>query len=271
MAPYNEMEQDYQTLMPAPLPSLLDGKSYISVCMRRLVEDLERAFVGITAGSYPGEWDEDHITYSLMRELRSLFDLRRIKYNGFEKIVHWLSYKNKGRTETQFGDISLIINIQFSSGERLAGVAFLEAKRDNARGNFEEIRIPQLERIVEHSPYAHLLLYVHQSQNLPLKFPDDTYWPSHIWASPINTALPKIRQLRPTDNKTVLRVSLPFSMLLTSRFFWGLDLDYREESFQIALAGSPDRRSPQYLGIINVFYDGQAPVGIALSDNWEQI
>ncbi len=96
---------------------------------------------------------------------------RRIKYKGFEKIVHWLSYKNKGRAETLFGDISLLINIQFSSGERLTGVAFLEAKRDNSRGNFEEIRVPQLERIIQHSPYAHLLLYVHQEQSLALKIP----------------------------------------------------------------------------------------------------
>jgi hypothetical protein len=239
--------------------------------MRWLVNDLENVFAGITAGNYPTEWDEDHITFSLMREMRSLFDFRRIKYNGFEKIVHWLSYKNKGRTETLFGDISLLVNIQFSTGEKLAGVAFLEAKRDNARGNFEEIRMPQLERIVQHSPYAHLLLYAHQSQTLPLKFPDDTYWPSHIWASPINTALPKLRQLRPVDNSTVLRVSLPFSMLLTSRFFWGLDLDYREESFQLALKGVPNLASPQFLGIINVFYDGQGPVAVALPDNWEQI
>lgn len=63
--------------------------------MRRLVNDLERAFAGITAGNYPGEWDEDHIPFSLMRAMRSLFDFRWIRYNGFEKIVHWLSYKIK--------------------------------------------------------------------------------------------------------------------------------------------------------------------------------
>ena len=239
--------------------------------MRRLVKDLERAFAGITAGNYPMEWDEDHITFSLMKEMRNLFDFRRIKYDRFEKIVHWLSFKNKGRLETQFGDISLLINIQFSTGERLNGVAFLEAKRDNNRGNFEEIRIPQLERIVQNTPYAHLLLYVHQAQTLPLKFPDDTNWHSNIWASPINTALPKLRQLKPVDNDSTLRVSLPFSMLLTSRFFWGLDLDYRKESFQLALNGLPELPPPQYLGIINVFYDGQSPIDVALSDNWEQI
>ena len=75
--------------------------------MRKLVKDLKSVFAGITAGNYPGEWDEDHITFSLMREMRTLFDFRRIKYKGFEKIVHWQSYKNKGRTETLFGDISL--------------------------------------------------------------------------------------------------------------------------------------------------------------------
>jgi hypothetical protein len=239
--------------------------------LRSLVRDLERTFASITAGSYPTEWDENHISYSLMKEMRSLLGFRRIKYDGFEKIVHWLSYKSKGTIETRFGDICLLVNIQFSTGEVLRGVAFLEAKRDNNRGKFEEITMPQLERIFQSAPYAHLLLYVHYAQTLPLKFPDDASWRSHIWASPLNTALLKLRQLRPVDNDNVLRVSLPFSMLLTSRFFWGLDLDYRADAFQTALGGFPGLGSPQYLGIVNVFYDGQAPVNISLSDNWEEI
>jgi hypothetical protein len=239
--------------------------------MRQLVMDLERVFADVTAGNYPLEWDEDHITFSLMREMRKIFDFRQVRYDGFEKIVHWLSYKNKGRAESVYGDISLLLNIQFSSGERLSGVAFLEAKRDYDRGNFEGIRVPQLERIVRNAPYAHLLLYTHTAANLPLKFPDDGSWLSHIWASPINTALPKLRQLNPVENDSVLRVSLPFSMLLTSRFFWGLDLDYRQESMQLALEGLPNQPPPQYLAVINVFYNRQAPINVALSENWEQI
>jgi hypothetical protein len=239
--------------------------------MNELIPELEEIFTSVTAGNYPMEWDENHVTFSLMREMRALFPSRTIRYRGFEKTVSWISYKNKGKTETRYGDISLLINIQFTSGEKLTGVAFLEAKRDSDRGNFDEIRVPQLERIVQNAPYAHLLLYAHSAESLPIKFPDDSDWKSHIWASPVNTALPKLRQCEHAENAKILRVCLPFSMLLTSRFFWGLDLDYRKESIELAINGLPNLPAPQYLGIVNIFYRGQAAVEVALPDNWEQI
>src|SRR6185437_1935407 len=122
--------------------------------MRELVEDLERRFTDITRGNYPLEWDENHITYSLMKEMRSVFTRRRVYYKNFSKYVEWLSYKNKGNTEQAFGDIALLVNIQFSTGEQLRGVAFLEAKRDCEKGNFESIRLDQLNRIHGNAPYA---------------------------------------------------------------------------------------------------------------------
>ena len=43
--------------------------------MRKTVSDLERAFSEICSQAYPYEWDENHISFQLMRELRNLFNL----------------------------------------------------------------------------------------------------------------------------------------------------------------------------------------------------
>lgn len=237
--------------------------------MRSLVNNLEKIFSEISSSCYPYDWDENHITHSLMKEMRDLFTQRRVRYKGFTKIIDWFSYKNKGKVETTFGDISLFVNVQFKTGEVLRGVAFLEAKRDNNNSNFDSLAISQLERIIQNAPYSHLLLYLHRADEWPTKFPDDGTWESNFWASPNNTAIPKLRQLSPSTNNGVLKVALPFSMLLTSRFFWGLDLDYRENAFKMATEGLGDFPAPPFLGIVNVYYEGQLPINVALDDKWE--
>ncbi len=121
---------------------------------------MEKIFLRVTKDCYPYEWDENHISYSLMKELREIFTQRKVKYKGFTKIIDWFSFKNKGKVEMNFGDISLFVNIQFSTGEVLRGVAFLEAKRDSGSKNFESISISQMERIVKQAPYAHMLYYL---------------------------------------------------------------------------------------------------------------
>lgn len=242
--------------------------------MQKLVQELENTFLRIVNDNYPLEWDENHITYSLMQALRKTFTKRRVDYDGFSKNIEWFSYKNKGKSESAAGDISLIVNIQFSSGEVLKGVAFLEAKRDNADGYFESLNISQLQRIHEDLPYSHLLLFLHKQAEYPLKFPDESNWESTMWTSPNNTAIKKIQQLSKRNNSRILRASLPFSMQLVSRYFWGHDLDYRETSFNLALDGLKNIKGfkpPEFLGVINIYYDGQSPINVQVGDSWDEM
>ncbi len=239
--------------------------------MKQTILFLENEFADICRQASPHEWEENHISFLLMRCLRRVFGDRRIHFNDWSKIVAWRSYKNRGKAETNYGDIALIVNIQFSSGEYLRGVAALEAKRNFNSGNFESIELPQLERIQSNLPYAHLLLYNQHPQKHHLKFPDSSTWSSHFWVSPINTAFPLLSQTGIRDNWKIIRTSFPFAMFLTSRIFWGLDLDYRDDIRQDIIDGVSKVINPSYLGVVNVFYHGQRPVEIALSDIWKEI
>jgi len=131
--------------------------------------------------------------------------------------------------------------------------------------------LPQLDRIYANMPYAHLLLYTYREYDLPLKFPNDREWKSHLWVSPLNTARRLLKQVRPNDNSKVLRTSLPFTMFLTSRIFWGHDLDYREELYKHIVDGNSKLIDPTFLGVVNVYYEKQRPIAVSLADKWEEI
>ncbi len=94
--------------------------------MRHTVRNLEHIFSEICDNASPYEWDENHISLSLMKDLRKLFSNRVISFNSWSKIVDWRSFKNRGKQEINFGDIALIVTVQFSSGEVLKGIVSIE-------------------------------------------------------------------------------------------------------------------------------------------------
>lgn len=239
--------------------------------MWQTVTHLEHIFETICTTSYPLEWDENHLSYQLMKELRGLFSNRTVHFNGWSKIVDWQSFKNRGKNETNYGDIAILVNVQFTSGEVLKGVALLEAKRIYDSGSFDSVDEDQLKRIWYNAPYSHLLLYTNQKQELQLKFPDESIWRSCMWVSPINTAKEIINQTQTRENWKILRTSFPFAMFLTGRIFWGFDLDYRDEVIADIEQGLQKIINPSFLGVVNVYYDHQKPAAIQLADLWQPI
>ena len=239
--------------------------------MRKTVDKLESIFSEICKESTPYEWDENHLSFMLMKRLRDLFSNRTIHFNGWSKIVDWHSFKNRGKQEQNYGDIALLVNIQFTSGEYLKGVANIEAKRDFTSGSFESLDSEQLRKIHLNLPYSHLLLYTQKGHTLPIKFPDEKSWESQLWVSPINTVRQMLTQMSLKDNQKILRTSFPLTMFLTSRIFWGLDLDFRDEVYQDIANGINKIVNPSYLAIVNIYYDHQKPIDVILTDLWEEI
>ena len=92
-----------------------------------------------------------------------------------------------------------------------------------------------------------------------------------MWVSPMNTANQMFQQISSTDNWKILRTSFPFTMFLTSRIFWGFDLDFREEVIKDIEEGINKIINPVFLGVVNVYYDHQKPVQVNLSNLWEKI
>lgn len=239
-----------------------------------LLEGIVRSAV---AGNYPIDWNEDFITRSLLKALRS--DLGHVHLSdqpeGLE--IRWRAWKQVGRAEHTFGDVAVLVRLRARGLRRpLDGVGFLEAKRRYPSGTFDELRPGQMTRIAALAPHAGLLLYdfspVSLSPILPGPLP---VW----WASWQRRSLPV--PLRQTYAITVpiqvamatgirdaglYRFGLPFSQQMVGRYFCGLDLEFSEKALATARGQTPELGAPRYL-VVAAVGRGVAPEEVEVNTN----
>lgn len=240
--------------------------------MRKLAGEIERLVHQVCANEYQNaRWDEDNISYRLVEGLQNLLNGRQIDYDHFRKNVSLKAYKQQGAQETAHGDIAILVNIQFSDGETLKGVAFLEAKRLFNSGYFESIDLNQLARIRDNVPYAQVLQYYPSPAPFLLKFPFDSGFRSSMWVAPINTSHELLKQIPAKDNHKVIRVSFPLSQFITGRILWGKDLDFRPELYDDVLKAVDKKINPKYLCVLHTYYLNQRPLETIVGDTWKRI
>jgi hypothetical protein len=200
-------------------------------------------------------WDEDYITQDLLLEYRRRFKNIELKIAKKTIQVKSNAYKlrKKLSAEERFGDIALIVKIQYSD-HAVEGVAFLEAKKrtENSR-SFSAIKDEQLTRIYSKAPHAHLLLYDYESIHS-----DDEYklqklrgikssGSLHAVTLPMNIAISS-----GLKDKKLYKFSHPLSHQILTRYFRGLDLDFQQEALDIAKGYSREIGTPQFLLIVSV-------------------
>lgn len=240
--------------------------------MRNIINEIEKKISNICVQEYRGNrWDENNISFRLVEALQTIFDGKQINYAHFKKKITFKAYKQSGKNETNYGDIAFLVNIQFSSGEILQGVAFLEAKRLFNSGYFESMDLNQLERLKLNAPYSQLLQYYPKEKNFILKFPEPSDYSSCMWVSPINTSHEIIKQLQLKDNHNIIRTSFPLSQFFIGRILWGKDLDYRKDLYDEVVNGIVSRVNPKYLCVLDTYYPDQKPTRTVVSDFWQKI
>lgn len=107
-------------------------------------------------------WSENIITNRVMGALKSLG--LEINWTDKAQKVKWEGYKLRGKAESTFGDIALVVKIQLAHDAFIEGVAFYEAKRqffqpDETPIGFTSIKLEQLSRIGKSTHAANILLY----------------------------------------------------------------------------------------------------------------
>lgn len=207
------------------------------------LENVIRDSIGGVSGH---EWDEDFITRNLLRDLRN--DLSGFRFIGRDKksAINWQIYKLKGTFENNFGDIALVVNINYRDGTSINGAAFLEAKkRDWRKTTFGAMKLPQAKKILKNAPHAQYLLYDYEEitnfLNGSLYLEELSYYYHHRGASvpfaPVTRAVcvPLNLAVATTSKDTLLyRHGVPFSQMLSNRYFQGLDLEFDDTSKKVA-------------------------------------
>lgn len=210
--------------------------------------------------NYHYNWDEDFITRSILQEFRNKF--KRIKIEGFRDPIHIKCslYKFTGTPEKVFGDIALIIKLQYMDGDIIEGVAFLEAKkRYKNTKNFKALKFHQLNKILKRAPHSMVLLYDYKriinfvTNNIfnIISFPPGFLYShrSNIHSVIVPTNIVTNIAKR---NTSLYKFSLPLSWQLCFRYLNGFDLEFQVEAIKIAKGYIKKIGAPKYLLAISV-------------------
>ncbi len=204
--------------------------------LNRFCQGIEELINELVQEIFILNWDEDFITRKLLSQLAQ-------KLNGSQitdlenRVVFLTPFKLTKPVEKKFGDIAIIVNIEYGDGDKIEGIAFLEAKRKYKESrNFDAIKWEQLERICNNAPHSQLLLYDFRdisefsSTGLVTKKSATASNPmaqlpvTKFVSVPINKAI-QIKQ----KNERLYKLSLPFSYQVGYRYMNGFDLDYNND------------------------------------------
>jgi hypothetical protein len=191
---------------------------------------VEELITGAITACQPRSWQEDTISYCLLRELvSSLRDIVIIDY-GTPFRVLWDAFKVDGPVEEDNGDIAVLVKLLLPRKKKLSGIAFLEAKRYRD-ASYRSIDWLQLERLSGSITNHKLLLY--DSNDIDVRDLSVAgavpFWPFFGLPMRVTRAvtLPSEHALAyRVKTRALHRLSVPLSTQLCARYLRGWDLDY---------------------------------------------
>ncbi|MBL7836852.1 MAG: hypothetical protein JNM67_05010 [Bacteroidetes bacterium] len=202
------------------------------------ISQVEQIIQQQTRRLFPADWDEDTLTRNILIEFRLNFASTTINDHRQQYNLSINPFKLRGRnTETKYGDIAILVKIIFPDGDILEGVGFLEAKKRYRNTNrFDAFSVRQLNRIYRQSPHTRLLLYDYSpiTEFAPVYYDYDNYYHRHFPLLALPTTYSVATQLNEAlalnrRDIGLYKVGLPLSYQLAFRYFYGFDLDFRED------------------------------------------
>ncbi len=239
----------------------------------RFLDTVEKIIYDNVKANYPRDWDEDFITRSLLKSLRQTFGPRtlicldRLDYylsryphiplpfwwRGMtdEIRVEWDAYKMTGANESKFGDVAILVSAKYPDGDKVDGVAFLEAKkRYKSSHNFQAINFDQLARINSHAPRASVLLYDF--------VPVCRYW-NGLCTFAVTVPMDLVILTKKKDT-SLYKFATPFSFRLIAHLL-GYCLERADEPLKIARGYQTEYGTPLYLLVVRVGIGVEPPSG----------
>jgi hypothetical protein len=218
-----------------------------------LARSLEEVVATQIASCTKDLWDENHITYNLVRAIRNVLSGSSITGDREKASIEAAVYKARGKVETRFGDLALLLKFTFRDGTELQGVAFYECKkREWDTHKLAAIQKKQLTRIHTNLWNARLLIYdrepiissAFEAGHYPWLGPlvhaiavdNDELVPTHPLLWPVllpvmNAGVVPLGPVLATGryDTSLYKFALPFSYQISFRNLQGLDLEYDAE------------------------------------------
>lgn len=245
---------------------------------RDLALSLNRETDRILENTSPTEWDENHISFQLVRSLRDSLEQTgevRSHKDDSPTFIKAEAYKISGEIEQEHGDIAIVVNY----AERgVTGLGFYEAKREDGTGRYPAFKKRQLQRLMSATPRLSVLFY----EQSPRSVIDDDYAPLNFediyayYRGEMHFRRSASSRVRVLGANLLSRYSEPPSQVMqfaqtfghhfVTRYLSGRDLDYSREpaaALEKWLKGTK-RTPPLIVGV------SLAPRPSALSHQLEQ-
>lgn len=243
---------------------------------KSLARSIEQAISGEIANLTQDLWDENAITFNLVRRIRSL--LATDIFGDREKTtIRTALFKARGPgVETRFGDLAVLLNFTFRDGTSLEGVAFYESKkREWNSQRLASIRKGQLRRIHNNLWNARLLVYDREPILSAAFEAEDQDWHdafvervllddgdlvlAHPTRSPMalpftNAGVIPLGLVLATGrhDTSLYKYALPLSYQLCFRNLQGLDLDHDPDVIRATMGQSQTYGVPRTTLVISV-------------------
>lgn len=187
--------------------------------------------------SKTGKWKEDFITAEILERLNEL-PVYSLRQEAGYKNVALESFKFSGNPEYAFGDVAVVVKVEFEKGKSIEGVAYLEAKRiyhkkKNEQCSFDSIDWGRLEDYAS-SSHAHYVMLYDVDLNSDIEFICKTILTRHFL---------EIRK----NKRDVYPYCEYFHQLMCFRLFMGYGLDFDPQAVESAKGFGESNLFSKYL------------------------
>ncbi|HEY9628318.1 MAG TPA: hypothetical protein V6C84_13540 [Coleofasciculaceae cyanobacterium] len=221
----------------------------------------------------PRAWNEDHISYTWLRNVTQNFRDVTITDIPSRFSMAWDAYKADGALEEEHGDIAILVRLTFPTQKSLTGVAFLEAKRSYSSSGYKKLNWNQLKYQSSKVSNHQVLLYDDQQTDacvmnlLKQGYCHLCFSMPYQFTQAIVVPTPHVLALR-SRTKAINSLGLPLAYKLCCRYLQGLDLDFSSQLVSAVQAGVVD--GVKYLLVAHVFQeDDREPTTQSIEINRE--
>lgn len=207
----------------------------------------------------PRAWNEDHISYTWLQGITQNFRDVTITDVPSHFSMAWDAYKADGALEEDYGDIAILVKLSFPKQKSLAGVAFLEAKRNYGGSGYKKLNWQQLEcqslKVSNHQ----VLLYDDQPTNacmmnlLKQGYCHLCFSMPYQATQAIVVPTPHVLAIS-SRTRDINSLGLPLAYKLCCRYLQGLDLDFSSQLVSAVQAGVVG--GVKYLLVAHVVQEG---------------
>ncbi|MCB9595629.1 MAG: hypothetical protein H6719_23105 [Sandaracinaceae bacterium] len=209
-------------------------------------------------------WMEDHITLSIVQMLRDRLHGAEIKRRGYPVHLAVNAFKATGALETKYGDLAIIVQLDFGDEAGLEGVAFLEAKkREWGSNKLAAIQKGQFKRLQRSAHYTRLLVYDKDPISGAAMGANDEWMRLGLWRRFYGEIPAEAAHRLPHTHAAVVplgipihagrtdtwlyRFALPFAAQLGLRYLQGIDLETETKVLAAAKGRSEKLGVPSFV------------------------